>query len=56
MAIVAKYKGDGEFLYGIPGRDLDEDDWALLTKEQQKEVQESSLYQVSAKADKSKGE
>jgi hypothetical protein len=40
-----KYVGSGgEFLNNIPARDLTEDDWERLTKEQQKMVTVSLLY------------
>ncbi len=45
MAIRAAYKGDGgEYLAGIPARNLDEDDYQALDAEQRKAVRESSLY------------
>lgn len=34
----------GEYIAGIPARDLDEDDWAALTKEQRKDALASGLY------------
>lgn len=47
----------GEFLHGIPARDLSEDDWAGLTKEQQEMVQVSRLYkEVKAEARKDQEE
>lgn len=32
------------YLYGIPARNLDDDDWAQLDADQQAEVEASSLY------------
>lgn len=34
----------GEYIAGIPARDLDDDDWAALTKEQRKDALASGLY------------
>jgi hypothetical protein len=45
MAI--KYVGDGEFLSGIPARDLTEAEWESLSKEQQKAALNSGLYEKS---------
>jgi hypothetical protein len=56
MAIVAKWRGLGpedpglETHYGIPARDLTDDDWARLDDEQRATVEGSKLYAVRAKA------
>jgi predicted flap endonuclease-1-like 5' DNA nuclease len=39
-----KYVGVGEFLSGIPARDLTEAEWESLSKAQQKAAIESGLY------------
>jgi hypothetical protein len=51
-----KYVGrGGEFLHGIPARDLTEEDWAGLTKEQREMVEVSLLYKkAEAKAEAKK--
>lgn len=38
MARKAKYQGDGEYLQGIPARDLSDDEYAALTTEQKRAV------------------
>jgi hypothetical protein len=51
--VVAKFKGaDGEYLGGVPSRDLGEDDWAALTDEQKATVAASSLYELRGDAPK----
>lgn len=52
MKVKFKYIGSGgEFLHGIPARDLNEEDWERLTEEQQGIVTVSLLYkQVGAEA------
>lgn len=42
----AKYIGDGEFLLGIPARDLRGDEFDNLTDAQQQRVMESGLYKM----------
>lgn len=46
--IKAKYVGAGDYLNGIPARDLTEADWAQLTSEQQVAVATSPLYEIQA--------
>lgn len=47
--IKAKFIGaDGEYLNGIPARDLTAEDWAQLTNEQQEAVATSPLYEIQA--------
>lgn len=56
MAIRAKYKGaDGEYLEGIPGSDLDEDQYQALSAEQRKMVRESDIYDTKTDAQMSGG-
>lgn len=48
-----KYIGREAFLNGIPARDLTEEDWAGLDRDQQMMVKASSLYkEVGAEARK----
>lgn len=42
----ATYIGNGEGYHGIPARDLSAEDWAGLTKAQQKLVAGSPLYKL----------
>lgn len=52
MAIKARFKGDGsEFHFGIPARDLTDDDWSAMSKEDQNLVLASKLYNVVDKKD-----
>lgn len=50
MALVATFipmpspTEEFEFYMGIPSRDLDEDDWAYLTEDQQALIESSPLY------------
>jgi hypothetical protein len=46
--IKAKYQGGG-FIQGIPARDLSDDEWKDLSKEQQDLVIKSGLYKLSDK-------
>jgi predicted flap endonuclease-1-like 5' DNA nuclease len=39
-----KYVGDGEFLSGIPARDLDKQEWARLSETARTDAIESGLY------------
>jgi hypothetical protein len=51
MATRAKYKGNGgEFLEGIPARDLDEDEYQALDADRRKMVRESKLYDTKTDA------
>lgn len=40
--------GEFEFYYGIPSRDLQDEDWAQLTADQQALVAASPLYHMEA--------
>lgn len=51
MSIKVKYVGEG-FLSGIPARDLSEEEWAALSKEEQKLAISSGLYEVIKPAGK----
>jgi hypothetical protein len=50
-----KYIGDG-WIHGIPARDLSEDEFYKLTKEQQEEIKKSPLYQLEKKQKVVKGD
>jgi hypothetical protein len=41
------YKGNGEFVSGVPARDLTEAEWEQLSKEQKKAALDSGLYEKS---------
>lgn len=48
---VYTYKGDGTDYYsGVPARDLDDEDVALLTDEQRAKVDEGTLYSMTSQA------
>jgi len=48
MAVRFKYTGQAaEYLPGIPARDLDDDDLALLSEQQRAEVAVSRLYEAA---------
>lgn len=47
--IKAKYTRPGEFLHGIPARDLTERDWKALTTPQKRAVVDSPLYEIVEK-------
>lgn len=52
--MTVKYLGGG-FLHGIPARDLTDDEWQALTKEQRETAVASGLYQepeIPAKKEK----
>jgi hypothetical protein len=52
MAIRARWKGaEGEFVYGVPARNLSEDEYAALTPEQRAEVRASGVYDVKTEAE-----
>jgi hypothetical protein len=54
MAIRARYKGKhGEYHHGIPGRDIDEDEYQALDADQRKLVRESGLYDTRTDAEMS---
>jgi hypothetical protein len=59
MAIKARFKGsEGEFIYGIPARNLLDEEYDQLDTDQKKLVRESSLYTLvdsESKADKKEG-
>lgn len=47
MAITARYTSkNGEYLAGVPARNLDEDDWSALDDEQRDAVKASGLYSI----------
>ena len=46
--IMARYVGNGEFLSGIPARDLESGDWARLSPARQELVKSSPLYVIEA--------
>lgn len=46
MSIVAKYVGNGEFLGGVPARDLEDGDWARLDDARRELVEKSPLYEL----------
>lgn len=62
MAIRAKWKGNPdeptEFHYGIPARDLEDEDYDALDNEQRQTVRSSKLYDYRPErtADKGGGE
>lgn len=53
MALKAKWKGgnDGEYHAGIPSRDLTDEDWHNLNKDQKDTVLASKLYNVVGEKD-----
>ena len=49
----AKYIGGGDFLNGVPARDMSADEWEALDPEQQKQAVKLGLFEVGIKpADK----
>lgn len=57
MAIKAKFKGDGsEFHSGIPARDLTDEEYDSLSKEDQAVVLASPLYNVTGERDSTEKE
>jgi hypothetical protein len=42
----ATYTGAGNYLNGVPARDLTDEDWDALTPEQKAEVKASGLYEL----------
>lgn len=52
MAIKARYKGDGsEFHMGIPARDLTEEEYDELDKEQKALLRSSPIYEVRSESE-----
>lgn len=52
MTIRARFKGgEGEFLLGVPARNLDEDEYQALSAEQRADVRNSGLYDVKTDAE-----
>lgn len=52
MTVRATYKGDGfAFHSGIPARDLEQEEYAALTKEERATLRESPLYDVLTDAE-----
>ena len=50
-----KYIGDG-WIHGIPAKDLSDEEFGKLTKEQQEQVRNSPLYQIEKKPKVVKGD
>lgn len=42
------YTGDGGYLDGIPARDLTDEEYDALTREQKRDVRRSGLYKIEA--------
>ena len=51
-----RYTGDGQYLVGLPTRDLTEEDVAMLTEEDQQRMVESGLYAPFTPLKPAKGE
>jgi hypothetical protein len=50
---VVKYKGDGaHWFYGVPTRDMTDEEWAALLPEMQKAALASGLYEVEKPVEK----
>lgn len=41
-----KYKGNGNYIQGVPARDLSMDEWNSLSKELQEAAMKSGLYEM----------
>lgn len=51
MAIKARYTGDGsEYLNGIPARNLSDEEYEALDREQKHAVRTSGLYEIKSEA------